>query len=301
MAEAGTLADVFRPQVTLQISDDFLRVTSEEAQMAQDSLLAQSLMAEQRQNLLPAWRNESKQFLTVKIDRADLVKNYGFAKMDPYCKITVENRVFETPTCYSASTKPTWNKSIRCPCKEKINSFLIEIMDENQFYADSRIAYCNVQITDEMISSQDTHTLALPLSGTQGEGKEGILFLQIHIQDVETFQNDVAEQYQLAVALSQNSQGNPETTEAPIQSPQEDSSESQEELPYIPSEGEIKQLHEMFPTVEEAVVKSVLEVNEGNMISSINSMLSLTEQEEQPKNDVTNNEPTECQSQEVMA
>ncbi|XP_075246015.1 toll-interacting protein-like [Convolutriloba macropyga] len=200
--------------------------------------------------------------------------------MDPYCKITIESRVFETATCYSASTKPIWNKALRCPSNTKVNNFLVEIMDENQFYADSRIAYCNVNLSQEMLRSQDTHTLSLPLSGSQGEGKEGTLFLQVRVQDVEALQNDMAAQFQLA-ALTDEPALNSQSSESQAQSGGDSSLEQNVEAAvYEPTEEDIKQIVEMFPTVEEQVVKSVLEANDGNMINSINSMLALTVQDQ---------------------
>ena len=278
MAVAGTLADIFRPQAVLEIDEGFLRFTSEEAQMAQDALLAQSLMAEQRQIIKQPPRNTYKQVTIIKVDRAELVKNYGMVKMDPYCKITIEQSVFETPSCYSASTKPVWNRIIRCPTQSIIRSFLIEVMDENQFYADSRIAFCHVELTEEMMQSQEFHTLTLPLSGEQGEGKEGFLFVQVKVQDVEKLQSEIMAQMELAASVTHPPVSSESSNSTPASGP--DTVDDESEVQYVPTLDEIKQLAEMFPTIEEQVIRSVLEATEGDMMNSINSMLSLTAQDD---------------------
>lgn len=50
--------------------------------------------------------------LQVDIVEAQLNKNYGLVKMDPYVKMTIANKVFETATDYSGAKNPRWNKSI---------------------------------------------------------------------------------------------------------------------------------------------------------------------------------------------
>ncbi len=48
----------------------------------------------------------------VNIVEAKLNKNYGFTKMDPYVRVKLGNKIFETPTDYNGSKNPVWKKNI---------------------------------------------------------------------------------------------------------------------------------------------------------------------------------------------
>lgn len=50
--------------------------------------------------------------LQIEILEAQLNKNYGLVKMDPYVRMTIASKVYETPTDYSGAKHPKWFKTI---------------------------------------------------------------------------------------------------------------------------------------------------------------------------------------------
>ena len=50
--------------------------------------------------------------LQIEILEAQLNKNYGLVKMDPYVKLTIASKIYETPTDYSGAKNPRWFKTI---------------------------------------------------------------------------------------------------------------------------------------------------------------------------------------------
>ena len=102
-----------------KLPDDFLRISLNQQQIneKQDKLYAHRLQYgvphPQEMVQQPTWRVPPKGRLNLIIVEARLAKNYSMlSKMDPYVKITLAGKVFETETDYGSGKNPRWNKNI---------------------------------------------------------------------------------------------------------------------------------------------------------------------------------------------
>lgn len=109
------------------LPDDFLRVLLDQRQIAEnkDSQLARQLqygvagmpMAINQYGVYGGNYREFMDYgrgrLQIDVVEAKLNKNYGWiTRMDPYVRIKVGSRMFETPTCYNGNKNPEWRKTI---------------------------------------------------------------------------------------------------------------------------------------------------------------------------------------------
>ena len=50
--------------------------------------------------------------LQIDVVEARLLKNYSFLKMDPYVRLKIGDKIYETPTDYSGGKTPNWRKTL---------------------------------------------------------------------------------------------------------------------------------------------------------------------------------------------
>lgn len=105
------------------LPEDFLRVLLDQRQIAEnkDSQLAHQLQygGSSPMPIQPYAQiyREPIDFgrgrLQIDVVEAKLNKNYGWiTRMDPYVRLKVGPRMFETPTSYNGNKNPVWKKSI---------------------------------------------------------------------------------------------------------------------------------------------------------------------------------------------
>lgn len=68
--------------------------------------------------------------LQIDVVEAKLSKNYGLVRMDPYVKLKLGSKVFETHTDNSGGKNPNWQKTVMSYLPHNVDTLLIEIYDE---------------------------------------------------------------------------------------------------------------------------------------------------------------------------
>lgn len=253
-----------------ELPGDFLRLgtPSQQQQSMADERVAQILQAQQQAGygVLPS---HVRGKLNISVVQAKLNKNYGITKMDPYCRLRVGHAVFETPTAYNGAKNPVWGKDVQCYLPQGVDNMYVEIFDERSFTIDDRVAWAYVTIPEAAMNGETVDEW-FPLSGKQGDSKEGMLNLVLTFTPVEslpqTFQPMLVPQPMVYTFPGVGGQ--------PMYPPQQ----QQPRRPQGPiyTEDDFKQCKEMFPNMDDEVIKSVLESNSGNKDSTINALLQMS-------------------------
>lgn len=252
--------------------------------------------------------------LSITITQAKLTKNYGLTKMDPYCRVRVGHSVFETHTSHSGGKNPRWSKTVQCQLPQGVDSIYVEIFDEKAFTMDDRIAWAHISISQKVMNGETVDEW-YHLNGRQGEGKEGMLNLVLSYlppSQVQTGQPIVyttpGVQPVMVIpggmpAYSPPQVGQPMPpgllppgTQPPGTQPPAGALppgalppgalppgalppgvqlQQQQVQGPLYTEEDVAQLRDMFPHVDDDVIKSLLEVNGGNKDSTINNLLSM--------------------------
>ncbi|PAV58253.1 hypothetical protein WR25_11909 isoform B [Diploscapter pachys] len=185
--------------------------------------------------------------LSITIHEANLVKNYGLVKMDPYIRIRVGHAGFETQTNLSGGRNPVWNRTIHAYLPVGVDSIYVQIFDERAFSSDELIAWQHI-LLPETIFNGDTVDDYYQLSGPQGENKEGMLHLTFSFAPIEQ----------------------------PVQGPGGVAQQAVREPVQI-TEEDLKEFADMFPSVDKEVVKCILEEKRGNKEATVNALLEMTQ------------------------
>lgn len=243
-----------------ELPSDFLRISStpQQQQSLADERVAQILQAQQQAGYYSVPAN-IKGRLNISIVQAKLTKNYGLTRMDPYCRIRVGHSVFETPTAYNGGKNPQWCKELQCYLPQGVENIYVEIFDEKSFTSDDRVAWAYINVPPAALNGETVDSW-FPLSGKQGDEKEGALNLILTFTPVEN--------------LPPAPVFFPQVQTFPgVYPPQQQPVQQQRPL-Y--TEDDFKQVKDMFPNMEDDVIRSVFIANNGNKDSTINSLLQMS-------------------------
>lgn len=250
--------------------------------------------------------------IDISVVEAQLVKNYGLLRMDLYCKIRVGHMVCETQTCLNGAKNPKWDGVYQFALKPGIDSFHIEIYDEKQFQLDEKIAWLYEPIPQEVFQGITVERW-FPLSGRLGPSKEGSILLVISHKRVPMRSSALGRTVigahhgqhgpPLTVFMPAANQGgtiiagppqhmhppahilpqpppqphSPLTTQVNADNPNSAdatvTSNPQVQAPV--SEEDVSQLSEMFPSIDKAIIRAILQNNNNDKESSIGALLAL--------------------------
>nr|CAB3267161.1 toll-interacting protein B [Phallusia mammillata] len=294
MAEAPTqaetgLKETSRGAVMLgELPQEFLNVETPggaSSQMDRDAQMAQQLAAReiQKQRMQPVMVTER---LFISVIEAKLNKNYGLVKMDPYCRIRVNHTMVETDTDQNGAKNPHWTKPVSVAWNEPIETIYVEIMDEKSLQTDVRIAWTDITLPDAVKHGEQVDDW-WPLTGKLGVDLDGTIKIKKKKKRVQQTVPSTGMPlmypqpgYPIVAPI-----GVPGATTVypsagmPVYYPPGGIPPQQQQPPQpqgpLFTEEDVKQLKEMFPTVDEDVVKTVLEASRGNKDAAINSLLEM--------------------------
>lgn len=253
-----------------QLPDEFLRsdAQTQREQGERASVRAAEALATQESSRNPASPAASAALagfgapyvtvgrLSVTVVEARLAKNYsmlGITRMDPYCRIRVGHNVYETETSQNGGKNPMWGKILYATLPNGVDSFTVEIFDEKSFTKDERIAYATIPIPTQLFDGETVNEF-YNLSGKQGLDQEGQVNL---ILSYNKYQQPMFNQPYEQAVISQSLQATQQPPRPEI------------------TESDINQIHEMFPTTDKSVIKTVLTAKNGNKDAAIESLLQM--------------------------
>jgi len=204
--------------------------------------------------------------LTITVVEAKLTKNYGVTRMDPYARLRVGHNVYETPTCQNGAREPKWNKTINCFLMAGSKTIDVEIYDECTFSPDSLIAHAAIPLTERVLAKGEMVDDWWPLSGQEGEEKEGMIHLILSMQSIPpgsairlpTGGGGVAPNVSGGKPMNYNTS----YVAAPVAPP----NLNQEDL---------EEFSKMFPAIDKGVIEAVFVESRGDKEATVNALLQL--------------------------
>ncbi|KAL5009531.1 hypothetical protein ScPMuIL_011836 [Solemya velum] len=157
----------------------------------------------------------------------------------------------------------------------------IEVFDERSFTVDDRIAWAHISIPQAALNG-DTVDDWFPLSGKQGDEKEGMINLVLTLTPMESIPQS---SFSYVPAIPPAVYYPPMVGGVPMYQnlPQQQLQQQQMQQQQIQQQGplytdeDLQQVKDMFPNMEEDVIKSVFEANAGNKDTTINSLLTMND------------------------
>jgi len=266
------------------LPESFLRIpgvddepmTAEERDREMAAVL-QKQLAMENPSIVPGLQANVVGRLTITVVEAQLAKNYGVTRMDPYARVRLGHNVYETPTCQNGAREPKWNKTINCFLLAGAKNLDVEIYDECTFSPDSLVAHTTVPIPNSVMNCQQMVDDWWPLSGQEGPEKEGMIHLILSMQPIPPGSALYAPQ----MGVAPNAAGGKPMAYTTAYHPHVGPQQQAQGLQQVPSEPptiskeDLDEFSKMFPAIDKSIIQAVFSDCRGDKEETVNRLLSM--------------------------